>query len=666
MCGQHDKAEVVIDQQVADKVISITKNSVPESPSYSALNITLPKLPSAQGAGCVEHTVGLVSSPKAPQSGLESRERLNEEAVEKVLEESRSKLGSLSSLRGKRLSAESYLGDESDSGEVPRGGYFKIPKVSIRRDSLISDVSTKEPRGGLTSQVDELGAMRRELDIVKLKLTERQKPESLHSERLSQARLESLLEAVVSGQATSEDVDFARGCLDRDQGETPDSPELKSKVDFNQQQLDHMKAAINAGIVELRRLLHVQWGDLEQVARPSHHLESLMEDADPEAQSSREELAGLPISQEIREHLTAVWGLKSPGRAKLHEAFRLTPTAYKSFATFPAGPDQSDLDLLGISKSAFDKTLKPRVLQQPLASLATESGRAAAASIRMTGVLASSLDGLKMFHNRAVDASSAAKESLKLMAATVESCVDAVAGEAGPLGQLQDFLTNLLEINAASLQHVRAFHTELGHMETARSLAFSAAFSNADLQGRLAARAARSLREVWAQQLLTDNRSKDAKQLKTPFVDQPFATGKLFPGGVAKGLQTMVRGHELRAKTSVAMRKLGIAPSTLISPRYESYPSRGRDRGNRGRGRSSFAHKSRGSFTPVSYDSGGSYGSGQGSDYGAGGYSRPYRGNSQHRSRGQSRGRDRGRGRRRGRGRAGFQSYGKGPEQTQN
>jgi hypothetical protein len=298
---------------------------------------------------------------------------------------------------------------------------------------------------------------------------------------------------------------------------------------------------------------------------------------------------------------------------------------------------------LGVAKDNLE-SIKAKVEAMPLAAMAAEAGKCGAWSIRLSGIIGSSLEAIKIFQNTAVEASTKAKVSIKEMADKLSESLDEVAEEHISYEDMKIRLDEMVKLNTECLELVRAFHLETSHVETARSLAFSASFADLDVQGRLVGKSSKALREVWAQAILTDSSSKGSKQFKAPFVEQPYAPNKLFPKGVAKGLQTMVKSHELREKSSAALKKMGLNPSKLINPQRETFrdkstretsKSRSYEKGDRyDSRRSDYSSKSSRSSSSASYHK---------DDYQGG------RGQS---SRGRGRGRSSGNNHRGGRGRA--------------
>jgi hypothetical protein len=368
-----------------------------------------------------------------------------------ILDESRKRLGSLSSLRGRTLSSHTYYRDDTSDIEEHA---FKVPKVLVQSDHPTWEdtpdreghtfripkvpVQTGHPPGlrdppvPSTPRSQELTLLRRQVENLEVKLLQLTQPTAStgdavmpQTKAVSKERLTSLMESLVSGHTTSEDKEFAQSFLSQGLEDKPDSPELKAKVDFSTQQLDSIKAAINGGILELRKLLKVHWGELEEPAsRATRYLESLMEDS--ETTTTKEESAGLPVPKDFGDHLSALWRLKSPANAKLHTAFRLAPKPYKKYAMFTKTPDTTDLDQLGISKESCDK-IKARVNQLPISAMAAEAGTTASQAVKLDGVVGSSLEAIKMFQNTAIQASTAAKTALKDMRSAISKNLDRVA-----------------------------------------------------------------------------------------------------------------------------------------------------------------------------------------------------------------------------------------------
>jgi hypothetical protein len=93
---------------------------------------------------------------------------------------------------------------------------------------------------------------------------------------------------------------------------------------------------------------------------------------------------------------------EKPRQPKLRKVLCLTPKAFKECVTFAKAPDSIDLEQFGILKETFDQSLKVNLTQQPVTMMASETGSAGAAASKLTGVIGSSLEAIKMFENTTI------------------------------------------------------------------------------------------------------------------------------------------------------------------------------------------------------------------------------------------------------------------------
>jgi hypothetical protein len=132
-------------------------------------------------------------------------------------------------------------------------------------------------------------------------------------------------------------------------------------VEFSTTQLDNFHASIASSILELRAAMVDKWGPIEDpVSRPSSFLEPMFEDMEGEGSSHKHSKVGVPVPQDLGQHLKAIWALRKPADAKMHKAFRVNEDSFQSFCRFTGTPSRADLDALGLNKETVNRYLDPR------------------------------------------------------------------------------------------------------------------------------------------------------------------------------------------------------------------------------------------------------------------------------------------------------------------
>jgi hypothetical protein len=356
--------------------------------------------------------------------------------------------------------------------------------------------------------------------------------------------LDSMMEAMASGQTSNECQEFAKEWMAQE--DTEEGTQDTSRTELNELELDNFKVSVQGWIVELRALMTKTWGPIEKKrSKPTQGLRVLVKESPEEEIDLKSDNSGLPMTDDFKNHLTALWELKEPGKARLQQLLRVVSGDFDKFCHVSATPSTADAQAVGIEKEHYEKTLRPQARKDPFIELASSTLHTASDSIRLGSIICSSMQAHNQFLRDASRETKQVRDDIRKVRSLLNAQLTGLFKTEVNPEKLFKVFSELSELADRISKSIKRNKTEQESLRTTEDLSVATAIALADMSGRQVASATRSLREVWANKLLAVPGAKTPTSFKQPFTEQPIRADRLFPQGLVKGLSGMVRKQKI-------------------------------------------------------------------------------------------------------------------------